>query len=204
MRAPAGVELAARYRREHVVETTRAVLEDVRRAAVDGGDVPPDGDILDRVRRRLETGASPRLMRVINATGVVLHTNLGRALLADEAIAAVVDAARGAVNLEFDLASGRRGDRDALLADDLRAVTGAEASLVVNNNAAAVLLMLDTLARGREVVVSRGELIEIGGAFRMPDIMERSGARLREVGTTNRTHADDYRHAIGPDTALLL
>ena len=204
LQAPGGAALAARYRREHVVETTRAVLGDVRRAAADGGGVPPDDEILDRVRTRLETGSSARLRRVVNATGVVLHTNLGRAPLAEEAIAALVEAARNGVNLELDLASGRRGDRDALLADDLRALTGAEASVVVNNNAAAVLLVLDTLARGREVVVSRGELIEIGGAFRMPDIMARSGAHLREVGTTNRTHADDYRAAIGPDTALLL
>ena len=204
LQAPGGAALTARYRREHVVETTRAVLGDVRCAAADGGAVPPDDEILDRVRTRLETGSSERLRRVVNATGVVLHTNLGRAPLAEEAIAALVEAARNGVNLELDLASGRRGDRDALLADDLRALTGAEASVVVNNNAAAVLLVLDTLARGREVVVSRGELIEIGGAFRMPDIMARSGAHLREVGTTNRTHADDYRAAIGPDTALLL
>ena len=202
--APAGAALAARYRREHVVETTRTVLDDVRRTAGDGGRVPPDEEILERVRTRLEEASTPRLRRVINATGVVLHTNLGRAPLAEEAVTALADAARAAVNLELDLASGRRGDRDTLLADDLGTLTGAEASLVVNNNAAAVLLVLDTLAGGREVVVSRGELIEIGGAFRMPDIMARSGARLREVGTTNRTHADDYRRAIGPDTALLL
>ncbi|TMA39538.1 MAG: L-seryl-tRNA(Sec) selenium transferase [Deltaproteobacteria bacterium] len=204
LRAAAGAALAARYRREHVVETTRMVLDDLRRAATDGARVPADAEILERVRLRLEGGSTPRLMRVINATGVVLHTNLGRAPLAEEAIAALTAAARGAVNLELDLESGRRGDRDALLAEDLRALTGAEASLVVNNNAAAVLLLLDTLARDREVVVSRGELIEIGGAFRMPDIMAGSGARLHEVGTTNRTHAEDYRRAIGPDTALLL
>ena len=204
LRAPAGATLVARYRREHVVETTRLVLDDVRRAAADGARVPPDAEILERVRTRLEAGSARRLTRVINATGVVLHTNLGRAPLAEEAVAALTAAARAAVNLELDLESGRRGDRDGLLTEDLRALTGAEASLVVNNNAAGVLLVLDTLARNREVVVSRGELIEIGGAFRMPDIMAGSGARLREVGTTNRTHAEDYRRAIGPDTALLL
>src|SRR5438093_4231183 len=142
LRAAAGAALAARYRREHVVETTRMVLDDLRRAATDGARVPADAEILARVRLRLEGGSTPRLMRVINATGVVRHTNLGRAPLAEEAIAALTAAARGAVNRELDLESGRRGDRDALLAEDLRALTGAEASLVVNNNAAAVLLLL--------------------------------------------------------------
>jgi len=201
LQTPGGTGLVARYRRAHVVEAFRAVLEELRRA---GASVPPTEVLLARVGDRLETLAAPRLARVVNATGVVLHTNLGRALLAEDAIAAVVDAARHPVGLEVDMVTGRRGDRDALVEDDLRALTGAEAALVVNNNAAAVLLALNTLAAEREAVVSRGELVEIGGAFRIPDVMAKSGARLREVGTTNRTHAEDYRRALGPATALIL
>jgi len=204
LRAPTGAALAARWRREHVVGTTRAVLDEVRRAAREGTPVPPEDEVLRRVAARLEAGSAPRLVRVVNASGVVLHTNLGRAPLAEEAIAALVAAARHASSLELDLASGRRGDRDRLVEEDLRALTGAEAALVVNNNAAAVLLALNTLAVERDVLVSRGELVEIGGSFRIPDVMAKSGARLREVGTTNRTHADDYRRALGPATALLL
>jgi len=145
-----------------------------------------------------------RPRRVVNATGVVLHTNLGRAPIAEGAARAATVAATGYSDLELDLDTGRRGQRLAGLATKLSLLSRAPAGMAVNNNAAALMLVLDTLARGREVVISRGELVEIGGSFRVPDIMERSGARLVEVGTTNRTHPRDYEQAIGPDTALLL
>jgi L-seryl-tRNA(Ser) seleniumtransferase len=159
--------------------------------------------ILNRVREAARSGSAvPR--PVINGTGIILHTNLGRAPIAEPAIEAMVTAARSAVNLEYDLATGRRGERDILIEEALTALTGAEAAAVVNNNAAAVLLVLAALAAGREVIVSRGELIEIGGSFRIPEILAQSGARMREVGTTNRTHLHDYADAINPETALLL
>ncbi|MGH7895141.1 MAG: L-seryl-tRNA(Sec) selenium transferase [Candidatus Binatia bacterium] len=204
LRHPDADDLVRRYRRDRIVEATRLVLADLRRTLPAGGEVPSDAMLLADAASRLDAGARPRLTGIVNATGIVLHTNLGRALLSEHAITAMAAAARGATNIELDLVTGRRGDRDALLADDLCTLTGAEAALVVNNNAAAVLLAIAALAGGREVVVSRGELIEIGGSFRMPEVMGVSGARLREVGTTNRTHADDYRKAIGPETGLLV
>jgi L-seryl-tRNA(Ser) seleniumtransferase len=146
----------------------------------------------------------PHFRRLLNATGVVVHTNLGRSLLAPEATAAVVEASQRYSNLEFDLATGERGSRYSHVTDILRALTGAEAALVVNNNAAAVLITLETLAKGREVVVSRGQLVEIGGSFRIPEVMAKSGATLREVGATNRTHRRDYENAINDATAALL
>jgi L-seryl-tRNA(Ser) seleniumtransferase len=203
----AGTALVARFRRDLVVETLRDVLAE-RRVAVAAGSEPQGGETADEtailadVERRLTSRRG--LRRVVNATGIGLHTNLGRAPLAEAAIDAVVLAARGAVDLEIDLDSGRRGNRDQLVEDDLRALTGAEAALVVNNNAAAVLLALTALAAGREAIVSRGELVEIGGSFRMPDVMAASGARMVEVGTTNRTHALDYRAALSSDTALVV
>ena len=148
--------------------------------------------------------SGPSLRRVINATGIVLHTNLGRALLGESVAAAVAEAATRPTNLEYDLAAGQRGSRHDHLSRKLRQLSGADDGFAVNNNAGAVLLMLNTLAEGREVIVSRGELVEIGGSFRIPEVMRKSGARLVEVGTTNRTHLDDYRRALSSKTALIL
>jgi L-seryl-tRNA(Ser) seleniumtransferase len=183
------------------VDAARAVLERAREEIRAGTD---PGDLAESLRAELRAARAPSLQRVLNATGVLVHTNLGRAPLADEALEQVVQAARGYSNLELDLSSGVRGSRQDHAASLLRRLTGAEAALVVNNNAAAMLLALAALAEGREVIVSRGELIEIGDGFRIPDVLARSGARLVEVGTTNRTRARDYERAIGPDTALLL
>jgi L-seryl-tRNA(Ser) seleniumtransferase len=195
--------------REYVKLIVRRVQDEIRAAILNGSRKLAGGrDELTAEAVRLASAAvaadEPNLRRVVNATGVVLHTNLGRALLAEPAIEALAAAAASPVNVEYDLAGGGRGERDAVVEDELVRLTGAEAATVVNNNAAAVLLALNSLASGREVVVSRGELIEIGGSFRLPDVMERSGAILREVGTTNRTHPADYERAIGPNTALLL
>ena len=183
------------------VEAARVVLEKARDEIRAGGD---PGSLVEATVAELARRSAPSLRRVINATGVLVHTNLGRAPLAEAALARVVEVAGGYSNLEYDLSRGERGSRQDHLADLLFRLTGAEAALVVNNNAAAVLLALAALAEGREVVVSRGELIEIGDGFRIPDVLARSGARLVEVGTTNRTRASDYERAVGPDTAVLL
>ncbi|MEP7335292.1 MAG: L-seryl-tRNA(Sec) selenium transferase, partial [Actinomycetota bacterium] len=183
------------------VEAARAVLARAREEIRAGAD---PGDLRVRLADELAAARTPSLRRVLNATGVIVHTNLGRAPLAEAALDHVREATRGYSNLEFDLTTGSRGSRQDHVAGILRRLTGAEAALVVNNNAAAVLLALAALAEGREVIVSRGELIEIGDGFRIPDVLARSGARLVEVGTTNRTRAADYERAIGPETAVLL
>jgi L-seryl-tRNA(Ser) seleniumtransferase len=183
------------------VDAARTVLVRAREQIRAGAD---PGDLGEGLRQELAAARAPRLRRVINATGVIVHTNLGRAPLAAAALEQVADAAAGYSNLEYDLAAGARGSRQTHVAELLGRLIGAEAALVVNNNAAAVLLALAALAEGREVLVSRGELIEIGDGFRIPDVLARSGARLREVGTTNRTRASDYENAVGPETAVIL
>jgi L-seryl-tRNA(Ser) seleniumtransferase len=198
---PSVDELARAVDDPLAVDAARVVLDRVREEIRGGAD---PGDLVARVREELGSVRAPRLRRVINATGVLIHTNLGRAPLAAEAIERVRDAARGYSNLEYDLVAGSRGSRQEHVASILRRLTGGDAALVVNNNAAAVMLALAALAEGREVLVSRGELIEIGDGFRIPEVLARSSARLHEVGTTNRTRAADYERAIGPDTALLL
>ncbi|HST88157.1 MAG TPA: L-seryl-tRNA(Sec) selenium transferase, partial [Ktedonobacterales bacterium] len=187
-----------------VTSAARAVIGAARAAVQSGATPPAHDDLLARLRERLETADRPHLKRVINATGVVVNTNLGRAPLSEAAVRAMAEVARGYSNLEYDLEAGTRGSRQAHVRDPLRALTGAEDALAVNNNAAAVLVALAALAAGREVIVSRGELVEIGGGFRVPDVMRQSGARLVEVGTTNRTRARDYAEAITAETALLL
>jgi L-seryl-tRNA(Ser) seleniumtransferase len=172
------------------------------RDTIAAGDEP--GDLVEAALGELAAARRPRLRRALNATGVLVHTNLGRAPLAEAALERVHEVGRGYSNLEYDLDVGARGSRQDHLSDLLRRLTGAEAALVVNNNAAAVLLALAALAEGRDVLVSRGELIEIGDGFRIPDVLARSGARLVEVGTTNRTRPADYERAAGPETAVLL
>jgi L-seryl-tRNA(Ser) seleniumtransferase len=198
---PSVDELARAVDDPLAVEAARSVIARAREEIQAGSD---PGDLRERLREELGTARRPRLRRVLNATGVIVHTNLGRAPLARAALERIEDVARGYSNLEYDLTSGTRGSRQDHPADILRRLTGAEAALVVNNNAAAVMLALAALAEGRDVLVSRGELIEIGDGFRIPDVLARSGARLREVGTTNRTRAADYENAITADTAVLL
>lgn len=205
LKSPAGQGLLERYPRSRVVEALRSVLNDAREAIRAGiFHFPEEACYLQTAEERLKRRAQPSLRRTINATGVVLHTNLGRAILAPSAIEAVVEAASGHSTLELDLETGHRGSRQTHVTDLLCRLTGCEAAAVFNNNAAAVFLALTALTTGREVIVSRGQLVEIGGSFRIPDIIQSGGARLVEVGTTNRTRIEDYRRAITAETALLL
>jgi L-seryl-tRNA(Ser) seleniumtransferase len=196
-----GDDVLAAAPRPLATAAARSALERAREA-IRAGDEP--GDVVASARAELERLGAPGLRRVINATGVIVHTNLGRAPLAEAALARAIDVGGSYSNLELDLESGTRGSRQDHVADALCRLTGAEAALVVNNNAAAVLLALAALAAGGEVVVSRGELVEIGDGFRIPDVLAHSGAQMVEVGTTNRTRAADFERAIGPETALLL
>jgi L-seryl-tRNA(Ser) seleniumtransferase len=197
--------LLTRFNRDYVAQKCREILDRARGEIRQGKSQPLDDDfLLHQVEAQIELESRPGHVRVVNATGTILHTNLGRALLSQAAIDAMLAVAGNPINLEYDLAAGKRGKREETLEQLLVQLTGAEAATVVNNNAAAVLLGLNSLAQGKEVIVSRGELIEIGGAFRIPEIMAKSGAILREVGATNRTHPADYENAINDNTALLL
>jgi L-seryl-tRNA(Ser) seleniumtransferase len=201
-------ELIEAHGRQLVTGCVRAELAAAREGLKHGLPLPDETSLLSAIRRRADEAGRANLRAVFNLTGTVLHTNLGRAQLAEEAIAAMVDAARSPCALEYDLASGGRGDRDDLVSGLLAELVGGGspdiAATIVNNNAAAVLLTLNALAQGKEAVVSRGELVEIGGAFRIPDVMRRAQVKLHEIGTTNRTHEKDYAEAIGPRTALLM
>ena len=187
-----------------VVDAARQALDEARAGIMAGQPCPDLPALVEAVSRHVTQMVRPTLRPLINATGVIIHTNLGRALLSDSAMAAMRDVGRGYTNLEYEMEAGRRGSRYVHAEALLRRLTGAEAALVVNNNAGAVLLILSALARGREAIVSRGQLVEIGGGFRIPDVMRQSGARLVEVGTTNRTYIQDYEEAIREETALLM
>lgn len=204
LHSPALVSLVANHGRELTLTAAREELEQMRLEIAQGAPTPSTGEMTGRIIQRVEVLLRPTLRSVINATGVIIHTNLGRAPLSEATRRAMQEAGQGYSNLEFDLENGKRGSRYDHAKALLCRLTDAEAALVVNNNAAAVLLTLSALAEGREVIISRGQLVEIGGGFRIPEVMQQSGARLVEVGTTNRTHMRDYEAAISSETALLL
>ena len=204
MRSETAQALVQTYSHDLVVEGLRQALDAARQAILAGGPAASHDELASRAADILRQQLRPTIRPVINATGVIIHTNLGRALLSPAARAAMEQAARSYSNLEYDLKAGQRGSRYVHAEELLCRLTGAEAALVVNNNAGAVLLILSALARGREVIISRGQLVEIGGGFRIPDVMRQSGAILVEVGTTNRTHRRDYEAAITDQTAMLL
>ncbi len=196
--------LLVQYGHDQTVRALRRVVDAARQSALNGDDIPPESDLIEQAADLLSRASRPTLRPVINATGVIIHTNLGRAPLSDEALAAMHAVGGGYSTLEYELEPGTRGKRDRHIERILLDVTGAEAGLVVNNNASAVLLALLALAHGREVIISRGQLIEIGGGFRIPDVMAQSGARMVEVGTTNRTRWRDYETAITEHTAAIV
>lgn len=192
-----------------LVRSIRSVVEQLRKVILDDQQAIPEAQLSDvavlaAIKKRVRKMMAPNLTRIVNATGIVIHTNLGRSLLADDAIKNLLTVGGRYSNLEFDLAKGARGSRYSIVEDILCELSGAESAMVVNNNAGAVFLSLETIAKGKKVIVSRGELVEIGGSFRIPDVMAKSGGILKEVGTTNRTHLKDYENAIEHDTALLL
>jgi L-seryl-tRNA(Ser) seleniumtransferase len=204
LQSSAAQDLTQSYGRDLTVEALRACLEEARDAIRDGDDGADPDQILACCEAKLNAWMAPGLLSIINATGVILHTNLGRAPLSREAQLAITELASTYVTLEFDLDSGGRGQRGAHIEALITRLTGAEAALVVNNNAAAVLLGLTALAKDRDVLISRSQLVEIGGGFRIPEVMAQSGATVVEVGTTNRTHLKDFEHAVGDDTALIM
>ncbi|WP_373767201.1 L-seryl-tRNA(Sec) selenium transferase [Glaesserella sp.] len=208
LQTPQGKSLVTRFGRNAVVAQARHLIEQIRQQIQQTHSLPDfidsDTSIFSVIETRLNQLQQVEIKKVFNLTGTVLHTNLGRGLWSEQAISAATGAMRNNVALEFDIDAGKRSHRDLYISELLQQLTGAEAACIVNNNAAAVLLMLATFAQGKEVIISRGELIEIGGAFRIPDIMAQAGCKLVEVGTTNRTHLKDYRHAINENTAFLM
>lgn len=208
LKTPRSSALVAEFGHHAFVDQARSLIEQIRHQIQQDQRLPDviqtENGIVDVISDRLQTQKQVAIKKVFNLTGTVLHTNLGRGLWSQGAIAAATDAMKHNVALEFDIDAGKRSHRDLYISQLLQQITGAEAACVVNNNAAAVLLILATFAQGKEVIVSRGELVEIGGAFRIPDIMQQAGCKLVEVGTTNRTHLRDYRHAINENTAFLM